>query len=197
VRQFGASFISPSLLSSITDLTSSPLHPFLSRSIFYSHRDLDLLLREKQEGKPFFIYTGRGPSSGSLHLGFILSLSMFSYFCFSSHLIPFIFSAHLQRVFGAPVVIQLSDDEKFLHRDLTIEKIRSYQMNTCAQIIACGFDLERTFIFSNIESVHLLYPNVLRIQKCITNNQVRGIFGVTGYWECFFFYVIVYFLFRK
>lgn len=44
-------------------------------------------------------------------------------------------------------------------------------------IIAFGFDPAKTFIFSDIEYMATLYPNVLRVQKAITLNQIKGIFG--------------------
>lgn len=44
-------------------------------------------------------------------------------------------------------------------------------------IIAFGFRPERTFIFSNVEYINKLYPNVLKVQKAVTLNQMRGIFG--------------------
>ena len=37
-------------------------------------------------------------------------------------------------------------------------------------IIAFGFDPEKTFIFSDIDYIKYLYPNTLRIQKAITLN---------------------------
>ena len=43
----------------------------------------------------------QGPSSEALHLG---------------HLIPFMFTKWLQDAFKVPLVIQLTDDEKFLWR---------------------------------------------------------------------------------
>lgn len=55
-----------------------------------------------------------------------------------------------------------------------------FAAENCKDIIACGFDVEKTFIFSNFDYMGTLYPNVVKIQKLITNNQVRGIFGVTG-----------------
>lgn len=44
-------------------------------------------------------------------------------------------------------------------------------------IIAFGFNPEKTFIFSDVEYIKNLYPNVIKIQKTITLNQMRGIFG--------------------
>jgi tryptophanyl-tRNA synthetase len=46
-------------------------------------------------------------------------------------------------------------------------------------IIACGFDVTKTFIFSNFDYVGTMYPTVVSIQRLITANQVRGAFGFT------------------
>lgn len=46
-------------------------------------------------------------------------------------------------------------------------------------IIACGFAKDKTFIFSDLDYVHHMYPNILRIQKAVTTSQARGIFGFT------------------
>ncbi|KAJ8963267.1 hypothetical protein NQ318_018734 [Aromia moschata] len=47
-------------------------------------------------------------------------------------------------------------------------------------IIAVGFDVEKTFIFSDLDYIGQcpeFYRNMIRIQKCVTFNQVKGIFG--------------------
>ena len=59
------------------------------------------VLDDVEKKKPFFLYTGRGPSSTAMHMG---------------HLIPFIFTKWLQETFDVPLVIQLTDDEKFLFK---------------------------------------------------------------------------------
>jgi tryptophanyl-tRNA synthetase len=45
-----------------------PSAPFLRRGIFFAHRDLDAILDAHEKGDSFYLYTGRGPSSESLHL---------------------------------------------------------------------------------------------------------------------------------
>lgn len=54
------------------------------RGIFFSHRDLGMILDTVERGDKFFLYTGRGPSSEAMHLG---------------HLTPFLFTKWLQDVF--------------------------------------------------------------------------------------------------
>jgi len=55
--------------------------------------ELNLILDRYEQKKPFYLYTGRGPSSDSMHLG---------------HMIPFVFTQWLQDVFDCPLVIQLT-----------------------------------------------------------------------------------------
>jgi len=119
--------------------------------------------RSYEAGKPFYLYTGRGPSSGSLHFG---------------HLLPFLFTKWLQEAFDVPLVIQLTDDEKFLWKDLTLEEANYLAYENAKDIIAVGFDPKKTFIFSNIDYMGHLYETVIRIQKKVTLNQVKGAFGM-------------------
>lgn len=62
-------------------LTGKKAHPWLRRGIFFSHRDFEKVLDLYEAKKPFYLYTGRGPSSDALHMG---------------HLIPFMFTQWLQ-----------------------------------------------------------------------------------------------------
>jgi hypothetical protein len=39
-------------------------------------------------------------------------------------------------------------------------------------IIACGFDMKKTFIFTNLDYIGHMYPTILKIQKATTYNQV-------------------------
>jgi tryptophanyl-tRNA synthetase len=45
-------------------------------------------------------------------------------------------------------------------------------------ILACGFDPDKTFVFQNTHYIRELYPNVLRIQSHITNSQCFSTFGI-------------------
>ncbi|KAI3424193.1 hypothetical protein D9Q98_009549 [Chlorella vulgaris] len=165
VSQFGCQTIDTALVARIERLTGRPAHPFLKRGIFFAHRDLTELLDAHERGEPFYLYTGRGPSSEALHLG---------------HLVPFMFTKWLQDAFKVPLVIQLTDDEKFLWKGLSVEEARRLARENCKDIIACGFDVARTFVFSDFEFVGgAFYRNIARIQRCVPMNQVRGIFGFT------------------
>lgn len=167
ISRFGSSKIDDELLSLWEEVIGKPLHTFLRRGIFFSHRDMHAILTQRKQGKLFYLYTGRGPSSESLHLG---------------HLIPFILGKWLQDVFDVPFVIQLTDDEKFLWKDLSLKEVQKLTRENAKDIIACGFDPEKTFIFSDFTFIGQcpeFYQNIVRIQRSVTCNQVKGIFGVT------------------
>mmetsp|Transcript_24278 Transcript_24278/g.50462 ORF Transcript_24278/g.50462 Transcript_24278/m.50462 type:complete len:689 (-) Transcript_24278:151-2217(-) len=178
VDQFGSSLLDESLLKRLEALTVGKgrvpsLHRFLRRGIFFSHRDMHSVISamEKNEA-PLYLYTGRGPSSSAMHLG---------------HLVPFLFTQWLQKAFDCPLVIQMTDDEKFIfkgeydeHEGDNLEYFAGLTMENARDIIACGFDYEKTFLFSDLDYVGSMYPNIVRIWKAVTTNTINGIFGFDG-----------------
>ncbi|KAK6481551.1 tryptophan--tRNA ligase [Huso huso] len=177
IVRFGSSKIEAELIERMERVTGQKAHRFLRRGIFFSHRrvqqpspsalDMHQILDAYENKKSFYLYTGRGPSSEAMHMG---------------HLIPFIFTKWLQDVFDIPLVIQLTDDEKYLWKDLTLEDCHRYAVENAKDIIACGFDVNKTFIFSDLDYMGMssgFYRNVVKIQKHVTFNQVKGIFGFT------------------
>jgi tryptophanyl-tRNA synthetase len=164
VNQFGSTKISVELLEKFEKITGKKIHHWLTRNLFFSHRDLNLILDNYEKGKTFYLYTGRGPSSEALHLG---------------HLIPFMMTKWLQEVFDVKLVIQLTDDEKFLWKSGKLVDFQYLARENAKDIIACGFDSANTFIFTDSNYIKELYPNVLKIQKLVNFNQIKGIFGIT------------------
>ncbi|CAE6439555.1 unnamed protein product [Rhizoctonia solani] len=164
IDKFGTRRIDAALLERFEKVTGHKPHPLLRRSTFFSHRDFVQILDRYEKGKPFFLYTGRGPSSDSMHLG---------------HMIPFMFTKWLQDVFDVPLVIQLTDDEKFLFKhELKIDQVREFSTKNARDIIAVGFNREKTFIFSNLDYVGgAFYKNVVKISRGITLSQAKATFG--------------------
>ena len=97
IREFGTQPITTQLLERIEKHTDK-LHLQLERKIFFSHRDLDTVLDLYDKGIKFVLYTGRGPS-GPVHIG---------------HLVPWIFTLHIQQKFNTRLYFQMTDDEKYL-----------------------------------------------------------------------------------
>lgn len=116
-----------------------------------------------------YLYTGRGPSTDSMHLG---------------HLLPFLFNKWMQDVFKCPLVIQISDDEKYFYQSNAkkikpLEYFREIGIENCKDILALDFDPELTFIFRNSDYMGNMYKNVVEFQRHITYNQIRAIFGLS------------------
>eukprot|EP00045_Choanoeca_perplexa_P007052 m.61966 g.61966 ORF g.61966 m.61966 type:complete len:620 (+) comp13911_c0_seq2:109-1968(+) len=171
VDEFGSQLLGSDHLERMAKL-GMPIHHFLRRNIFFSHREFDRILELKEQGKPIYLYTGRGPSSQAMHLG---------------HLIPFLFTKYLQDVFDVPLVIQMTDDEKFLFKPkLTLDHdpvtgVLALTRENAKDIIACGFNRDKTFIFADTEYMGgEFYKNVVRIQRRVTLNQAQHIFGFTS-----------------
>jgi len=165
IKRFGCEKISPELIERLEKAIRIPAHPLLRRGMFFSHRDLVHILSRKEQGKPFFLYTGRGPSSKAMHLG---------------HMVPFMFTKWLQDAFDVPLVIQLTDDEKFLWKNISVEDAMMLARENAKDIIACGFDIEKTFIFSNFSYMGQcpeFYRNVALVSRSVTFSQARGCFG--------------------
>src|SRR5262245_44831392 len=79
--RFGCQKLNDLQLKRLESLCNKPAHHYLRRDIFFAHRDFDLILDRYEKGQPFYLYTGRGPSSQAMHLG---------------HLIPFIATKYFQ-----------------------------------------------------------------------------------------------------
>jgi tryptophanyl-tRNA synthetase len=164
INIFGTQPITRELLDRIEGLAGE-LHVLLRRGVFFSHRDLDLVLEDYINGRGFFLYTGRGPS-GPMHIG---------------HLIPFILTKWFQDKFRVNVYIMITDDEKYWDEPgMSIRDVRRWAYENTLDIIAVGFDPDRTFVFHDIEYIGKLYPMAVKVAKRINFNTARAVFGFTG-----------------
>lgn len=165
ITQFGVTPITSDLLARFEKVTKQPAHQWLRRGIFFGHRDLELILDDFENGKQIYLYSGRGPSSTSLHIG---------------HMPSFMFMKWLQDIFNAIVIIQIADDEKVYFKNEPFEKIYQFGIENSKDIIACGFNRDRTFIFSNRDysRVPCFQKVVCDIMKYTSINDVKAIFGI-------------------
>ena len=78
-----------------------------------------------------------------------------------------------------PLVVQLTDDEKFLFKhELKPEQTHEFARRNARDIIAVGFRLDKTFVFSDYDFVGgAFYRNVSKISRQITINQAKATFG--------------------
>ena len=161
VKEFGTQPLTSEILERLKKYTGE-LHPQLRRRIFFSHRDLDWILQRYEAGEKFVLYTGRGPS-GPVHIG---------------HLVPWMFTKHLQDKFGAKLYFQMTDDEKFLHRDeFSIADTEKWTYENILDIIALGFDPKKTRIIIDSKNIDKLYKIAVRVAKHMNYSTIRATFG--------------------
>ncbi|KAG5985783.1 tryptophan--tRNA ligase [Claviceps pusilla] len=167
IDEFGTSSIDEALLQRWEKVTGVKPHRFMRRGIFFSHRDLHMILDRYEKNEPFFLYTGRGPSSDSMHIG---------------HTQVFDFVKWLQETLDVPLIVMLTDDEKYLFSEKrTVEEVMGYSRTNAMDIIATGFDAKKTFIFSDFAYVGgAFYKNIVRFSKRVTYNTAKAIFGFDG-----------------
>jgi tryptophanyl-tRNA synthetase len=159
---FGTQDLDSGLRHRLAQLTGGELHPLLRRGIYYSHRDLGGLLDQYARGNRFFLYSGRGPS-GPLH---------------TSHLVPFELCQWLQSKLGVEMYIQITDDEKFWARSgLSSADTRQWGFDNLLDILAVGFDPQRTHVFFDTRSIQTMYPLAVEVAKRIPYSTVKAVFG--------------------
>ncbi|KEQ78747.1 tryptophanyl-tRNA synthetase [Aureobasidium pullulans EXF-150] len=159
-----ASLIDKNILQRFQNVTGREPHHFLRRGIVFSHRDLEIILDKYERKEPFYLFTGRGPSSESLHLG---------------HSIPFEFTKWLQDVFDAPLIMMLTDDMKLLHSaSLDVHTVKRYTVDNAKDILAFSFNPQKTFMFSNLDFVGgAFYQNIIRIARMIKVSDIKQALG--------------------
>ncbi|WP_226022403.1 tryptophan--tRNA ligase [Halomicrobium salinisoli] len=138
-----------------------PDHPLLRRGIYYAGRDVDPFLDAAAAGETHSIVTGRGPS-GPMHLG---------------HVMPFYLAKRLQDETGAHVFVPLSDDEKYLLKEQSSEEIREHARDNLRDLLAVGFDPERTRFVIDGPDADAVYPTATRVAKRITPATVEATYG--------------------
>lgn len=161
IREFGTQPLTDELLRKLAKYTGE-VHLQLRRGLFFSHRDLDTVLELYEKGTRFVLYTGRGPS-GPVHIG---------------HLVPWIFTKHLQDAFDARLYFQMTDDEKFLVDDeRKLDETSRMGYDNALDLIALGFKPRNTYIIYDVQDIDLLYDIALEVAKRITYSTAKATFG--------------------
>ncbi len=154
IEEFGATPIDEELYKRF-----ERVHRTFRRRFWVSHRDLDVILDEKD----FWVVSGRGPSE-KIHF---------------AHLIIFDTVRAIQEKFDVNVFIPVSDDEKFLFGKTSFEDARKYAIENLKDILALGFDKEKTYILIDTYHMHPdFYKFTIRISEKITGSMVKDVFGI-------------------
>jgi tryptophanyl-tRNA synthetase len=164
MHDFGTQPLTEELIKKISH-KAGYTHHFLRRKIFFSHRELDVALKEQSEGKNFALYTGRGPS-GNTHLG---------------HIVPWIFTKYLQDAYDSQLYFQITDDEKFLCKDkLSMEDTKNMAYENALDVIAVGFKQGKTHIIVDTDYSKTLYNIAIQVAKKVTASTAKSVFGFTN-----------------
>lgn len=138
-------------------------HYMERRGIFFAHTNMDRVLSALDKNEKLYLYTGRAPS-GPVHLG---------------HLVPWLYAAHLQRETGATMLFQIPDEEKFLFKDgVSPADSQVWAHDNILDIIACGFDPEKTKIFLDTEYAGHMYKHAVQVAKKTTASTAKALFGL-------------------
>jgi tryptophanyl-tRNA synthetase len=157
LAEFGADALTDDQLAKFPD----PVHPLVRRKVFYAERDLDAFLDAANAGEPHSIVTGRGPS-GPMHIG---------------HVFPFYFAKYLQDELGTLVYVPLSDDEKYFLKDASLATISDSTRENLRDLLAVGFDPERTRIVVDTADADVVYPLAAAFAKEVTRATVDATYG--------------------
>ena len=126
---------------------------------FYAERDLAKALSSGN----LAIVTGRGPSN-KMHIG---------------HLPFFLLARYFQRNFNADFYLIISDDEKYLVKDIPLEEIEHYAQENLKDILSLGFAPEKTFIVQDFNSPNI-HRIAIKLSKHITYSTAKAVFGLKG-----------------
>lgn len=157
LEQFGADELTDEERERFPD----PLHPLIKRGIFYGGRDVEAYLDAIEEDEQVSIVTGRGPS-GPMHIG---------------HVFPLYLAKYLQDRTGAYVYIPVSDDEKYFAKDQSFDDIQGWAKDNITEIMAVGFDPERTRIVTDTADADVIYPWAAKFAKRYTQSTVNATYG--------------------
>lgn len=121
-------------LNRLKKLTGGKSHHLLERGLVLSPENLDRILDLCEKNEPFFLFYTRKPSTPSLHLG---------------HLSTLCFLKWLQEALNVPLIIQLTAKESVYSNDISADKVEKLAIENAKDLIAIGFDKQKTFMFSD------------------------------------------------
>ena len=116
-----------------------------------------------QQLDKYYLYTGRGPSQGTLHIGHLLGLELIK---------------GLSTQFESKIFFMIADDEKIFRDDINHEIMKSNVSNTIGQLNSIGFNNSNTtFHINSIDIGAQEYMIMIKLMSMCTLDQLTHIFG--------------------
>lgn len=111
----------------------------------------------------YYLYTGRGPSMSSFHIGHLLGLNLILEF---------------QKMVQNKIYFMISDDEKMLRDKISDKDMYTNVENTISQLHKIGFNSSNTDIHINSLGFNeAQYKLIIKLMSLVNLNQLEHIFG--------------------
>jgi tryptophanyl-tRNA synthetase len=120
-------------------------------------------LNDFDKSKEYFLYTGRGPSNGSFHIGHLPGLKLILAF---------------QQQIKNKIFFMISDDEKIFRDSIDENTMKNNVTNTIKQLNNLGFsDLNTNFHLNSDGISKEEYSVLIQLLSKVNINQLNHIFG--------------------
>jgi tryptophanyl-tRNA synthetase len=124
---------------------------------------LDLDQLDFNQSQKYYLYTGRGPSSGSFHIG---------------HLSSYELTLALQKTLKEKIFFMLSDDETIFKGDISFTEVALNVSSTLDQLQSLGFNHNNTHFHLDSHGLSQKhYEIVTRLLRLVNTNQLEQLFG--------------------
>ncbi len=172
IRDFGTQPITGPLAKRLEEILGDAAY-LVRRRIFFSHRDLDLVLNDYSKGKGLFLYTGRGPS-GPMHIGHIIQFYFTKWLQDKFHTTVYMAADNILEIaavgFDPDRTFILQDTEFIGHAYPMVLKIaRRVNFSTVKAVF--GFTGETNIGFAFYPSIQIL-PSLLEKRRCLIPSAI-------------------------
>ncbi|MFA5077551.1 MAG: tryptophan--tRNA ligase [Candidatus Micrarchaeia archaeon] len=134
------------------------------RGILFAHRDLDLWIKDADEGREVAVMSGIKPSS-EFHLGSKLTAEEIIFF---------------QKRFKAKVFYAIADLEAFADNGLTLEQTHETAVSNVADLLALGLDEKNAYVYKQSQERRVMQSAYVYSRRA-TPAMLRAIYGERNY----------------
>lgn len=155
--EFGMSRITPEIAQRLNSNLAG-------RGVLFAHRELDLWLKDAEDGKPVAVMSGIKPSS-EFHLGSKLTADELIFF---------------QKKFGAKVFYAIADLEAYADNGLTLEETHETAVSNLADLLALGLDEKNAYIYKQSQERRVMNMAYVFSRRA-TPAMLKALYGERNY----------------
>jgi len=125
------------------------------------HRGFETFDKSKLDS--YYLYTGRGPSQGTLHIGHLLGLELI---------------LSISTELESKIIFMIADDEKILRDSIDVKQMELNVNDTITQLNSIGFNKSNTKFHINSKDIDSkVYQIMIKLMSFVTVEQLAKIFG--------------------